>query len=100
MAEAVCAAERSSLFAPAVTHLVIAAGGPGSRLARLSGDVPKALVCVGGKPVLAHQLELAAACGIRDVTIFAGYLGRQIEAFVGDGSHYGLTARICIEHEP
>lgn len=93
-------AELTAQSATVMSHLVIAAGGRGLRLARLSGDVPKALVHVGGKPVLAHQLELAAAAGIRDVTIFAGYLGSQIEAFVGDGSRYGVNARIYVEDEP
>ena len=47
-----------------VTHLTIIAGGTGTRLAGVLGDLPKVLVAVGGKPLLQHQLELAAR--IRD----------------------------------
>jgi len=83
-----------------VNHLAIIAGGKGSRLAPLVGDVPKVLIPIGGKPVLQHQLELAAAVGISEVTIFAGYLGDRIEAFVGDGSRFGLRARTLVENEP
>src|ERR1700731_4447878 len=72
-------------------HLVILAGGKGTRLASVTGDLPKVLVPIGGKPVIQHHLELAAVAGITDVTIFAGYLGSQIERFVGDGSRFGLT---------
>jgi histidinol-phosphate phosphatase family protein len=84
----------------AVDHLVIVAGGKGERLAQLFPGVPKALAAVGGKPVLAHQLELAKACGIGEVTILAGYLSEQISAFVGDGSAFGVRARVFAETEP
>jgi len=83
-----------------VTHLTIIAGGTGTRLAGVLGDLPKALVAVGGKPLLQHQLELAAASGISDVTIFAGYLADRIATFVGDGSRFGLAVRIIAEDQP
>ena len=83
-----------------VTHLTIIAGGKGSRLAGVLGDQPKALVSVGGKTVLQHQLELAAASGISDVTIFAGYLAGRIANLVGDGSQFGLAARVLVEDKP
>ena len=40
--------------------------------------LPKALIPVGGKPVLQHQLELARAAGVESVTVFAGYLADKI----------------------
>jgi D,D-heptose 1,7-bisphosphate phosphatase len=83
-----------------VDHLVIVAGGKGARLASLFGELPKVLVPVGGKPVLQHQLELAAAAGVTDVTILAGHLGGKIRDFVGDGSRFGLKARVLVESEP
>jgi D,D-heptose 1,7-bisphosphate phosphatase len=55
---------------------------------------------VGGKPVLQHQLELAAAMGIEEVTIFSGHLAEKIHDFVGDGSRFGLKVRIFTESEP
>jgi len=85
---------------PKVSHLVIVAGGKGVRLAAQFNDLPKVLVPVGGKPVLQHQLELAAAAGIDTVTIFAGHLAEKIQDFVGDGSRFGLKARILVEKEP
>ena len=89
------------MMAPAaVTHLAIIAGGAGTRLAGVLGNLPKALVTIGAKPLLQHQLELAAASGISDVTIFAGYLADQIASFVGDGSQFGLAARVVAEDQP
>ncbi|MEO8113513.1 MAG: HAD-IIIA family hydrolase [Phenylobacterium sp.] len=84
----------------AVPHLVILAGGQGTRLAGVMGDVPKVLAPVGGKPVLQHQLELAAAAGVEQVTIFAGHLAPHIERFVGDGARFGLGVRVLVEAQP
>jgi D,D-heptose 1,7-bisphosphate phosphatase len=83
-----------------VDHMVIVAGGKGARLAQLFPGLPKTLVPVGGKPVLAHQLELAAGCGIHHVTILAGHLSDSIAAFVGDGSGFAVKVRILVESEP
>lgn len=83
-----------------VRHLAILAGGKGTRLAAVTGDMPKVLAPVAGKPVLQHQLELARAFGIEAVTIFAGHLAEQIEAFVGDGARFGLQVRTVVEAEP
>lgn len=87
-------------MADTVTHMVIVAGGKGTRLAAVTGDIPKVLAPVAGKPVLQHQLELAAACGVKTVTVLAGHLAQQVEAFVGDGSRFGLAANVLVEHEP
>jgi D,D-heptose 1,7-bisphosphate phosphatase len=66
----------------------------------LAADLPKVLLPVGGKPVLQHQLELSAKAGITEVTIFAGHLAENIQAFVGDGSQFGLRVRVSVETEP
>lgn len=83
-----------------IDHLVIVAGGKGTRLAAQFKDLPKILVPVGGKPVLAHQLTLAAKAGIRHVTIFAGHLANKIQEYVGDGSRFDLHVEVLIEKEP
>lgn len=92
---------RTGLAVPAAAdHLVIVAGGRGTRLEELFPGLPKALVPVGGKPVLAHQFELAAKCEIGKVTILAGHLSKKISEFVGDGLSFGVKARILVESEP
>jgi D,D-heptose 1,7-bisphosphate phosphatase len=83
-----------------INHLVIVAGGKGARLAQRFPGLPKALVPISGKPILGHQLELAAVCGIRVVTILAGHLSEKIIEFVGDGGSFGLKARVLVESEP
>ena len=94
-------AKAATASAPvSVNHLAITAGGLGLRLASVIGELPKVLVPVGGKPVLEHQLELAAANGVHEVTIFAGHRSEKIREFVGDGSRFGLKVRLLTEDEP
>jgi D,D-heptose 1,7-bisphosphate phosphatase len=86
-----------------LTHLAILAGGKGARLASVAPDLPKVLVPVGGKPVMAHQLELAAAAGIREVWVFAGHLGKKMLAFLRDtgmGAQFGLHVQLVEEDMP
>ncbi len=79
---------------------IILAGGKGTRLAAIHGDIPKALVPVGGKPVLGHQLELLANHGFDDVRIFAGHLAEQIEDYVSRNAPNGMAVQLEIESEP
>jgi len=74
---------------------VILAGGKGSRLAARTNGLPKPLVAVNGKPLLAYQLELLARHGVKQVKLLCGYGADQIEAFCGDGSAWGLKLN-CI----
>ncbi len=83
-----------------IQQLVILAGGKGTRLGAITESIPKPLVPVGGKPVLQHQLELAASAGLREVRIFAGHLAGKILAFTGDGERFGLSVRVEVESEP
>ena len=60
----------------------------------------KSLIPVGDKPLLQHQLELAARSGIKEITIFAGYLADQIAEFAGNGSRFGIAVRVQVEDRP
>jgi len=84
----------------AVDHTVIVAGGKGTRLAQQFGQMPKALVPIGGKPLLQHQLELVARSGVTQVTILAGHQGDQISRFVGEDGRYGVETQVFVEDEP
>ncbi|MCX6854131.1 MAG: HAD-IIIA family hydrolase [Verrucomicrobia bacterium] len=79
---------------------IILAGGKGTRLASVAGSIPKVLVPVGDRPVLAHQLDLLSAAGYKDVRIFAGHLAEQIEAFVSGNQWPDLKIQIEVESTP
>ena len=58
---------------------MIFAAGLGTRLKPLTDTMPKALVPVGGKPLLHHLLEKLKACGFRDVVINVHHFADMIE---------------------
>lgn len=70
---------------------VIAAGGRGTRLAGLYKKTPKALVKIGGKPLIEHQIELLRKNGIKNIRLLLGYLGDEIKNHVKDGKKFGVN---------
>lgn len=76
---------------------MILAAGFGSRLRPLTDRVPKPLLAVGGKPLIAYPLALARAAGIRDVVINLHHHGAAIRAALGDGAAFGVSIRYSDE---
>jgi glucose-1-phosphate thymidylyltransferase len=60
----------------------------------------KQLLPVANKPVLFYGLEAIAAAGITDVGIVVGDTAPAIEAAVGDGSKFGITATYIRQQAP
>ena len=73
--------------------IAILAGGLATRLRPLTETVPKSLIPVAGSPFIHHQLKYIRGQGIKRIVICTGYLGEQIEAFVGNGERYGLEIK-------
>jgi histidinol-phosphate phosphatase family protein len=79
---------------------VILAGGLGTRLRTVIGDVPKALAEVGGRPVLGHQLDLCRRHDFTNVVLLLGHGAQAVQEYVGDGARFGLSCRSVIEDRP
>lgn len=60
-------------------RVIILAAGQGKRLLPLTADVPKALLDIGGKPLLERQVEAFAGCGIRDFVVITGYASARVD---------------------
>ena len=64
----------------------------------LTETVPKSMLPVcRPRPFIAHQLELLATQDVRDVVVCCGFLGNQIETFIGDGSSFGCRVRYSFD---
>jgi MurNAc alpha-1-phosphate uridylyltransferase len=76
---------------------MLLAAGRGERLRPITDTLPKPLVAVAGKPLIAYHLEALARAEIRSVVINLSWLGEKIRAALGDGSRYGV--RIAYSEE-
>ncbi len=79
---------------------MLLAAGRGERLRPLTDALPKALVPVRGKALIAWHLARLAAAGIRDVVVNVSHLGEKIEAALGDGRRFGVSIRYSREPQP
>lgn len=79
---------------------MILAAGFGKRLRPLTEHTPKPLLEVRGKPLIVYHLEALARAGIKEVVINTAWLGEKLEAYLGDGSQYGLGIAWSREAEP
>jgi len=79
---------------------VIQAGGKGTRLSAVTHDViPKPMVEIAGRPLLAWQIDELKKCGINDFIIIVGHLGQVIEQYFGDGGRVGVNIAYVREKE-
>lgn len=78
--------------------VIILAGGAGTRLGL--ADKPKSMADIDGKPLLLHQIELAARHGFRDIILLTGHLSEVIERYFGDGSDHGVNLEYRREATP
>lgn len=79
---------------------MVLAAGRGERLRPLTDRIPKPLVPVAGKPLIAWHLERLAASGCREVVANVSHLGQQIIDYIGDGARFGLRIAYSQEAEP
>ena len=69
---------------------MILAAGRGERMRPITDTVPKPLVRVRGRALIAWQLAALARAGIREVVINLSWLGEQLRAALGDGRDFGM----------
>ena len=81
-------------------NVAILAGGVGSRLRERSGDLPKPMVSVVGKPVLQHQIELCRRHGFCNIALLVQHRHEKISEYFGDGASLGVSLTYIIEDEP
>jgi NDP-sugar pyrophosphorylase family protein len=79
-------------------QVMLLAAGRGTRLGELGRQTPKVLVEIGGKPLLAHQIEYLAREGAELVVINAHHLSEQIIEFV-ESREWDCQVELAVEPE-
>ncbi len=74
---------------------VILAAGMGSRLNSMTGGGSKALVEIGGRPLLLHTLEALADHGIGPVLVIVGHEAHALQEVIGDRAEVLLNERFA-----
>src|SRR2546428_81250 len=82
-----------------VGTVAILCGGRGTRLQERTYAIPKALVEIGGQPIVWHVIQIYAAHGLRRFVLLTGYLGEMIERFVAETEWPGGIEIECVDTE-
>jgi mannose-1-phosphate guanylyltransferase len=76
---------------------MILAAGKGTRVQPLTYDLPKPMIPILGKPVMAYLVEYLASYGVRDIMVNVSYLHHKIEEYFGDGHQFGVQIGYSFE---
>ena len=69
------------------TAAAILAAGLGTRM---DSELPKALLDLGGRPIIAHVLDAVVAAGIEDIVVVIGHRGELVQQAIGNGVRYAV----------
>ena len=78
---------------------MIFAAGMGTRLKPLTDTMPKALVRVGGEPLLRRVVENLAGAGVDRIVVNVHHFASQITDYLKLNRNFGLDIRISDESE-
>jgi NDP-sugar pyrophosphorylase family protein len=78
---------------------MILAAGVGSRLRPLTDEIPKALLDVGGVPMIERAIRRLKAAGVTEVVVNLFHLGDRIVEFLASQGDFGLRIEFTREAE-
>ena len=78
---------------------MVLAAGLGTRMRPVSETIPKPLVRIAGKPLIAHALEGLERAGVNDIVVNTHHLAAQIETFLAAQRDRPGAPRIHISRE-
>ena len=89
----------SDTMAEWMKEAMIFAAGLGTRLRPLTDNLPKALVPVGGKPMLEHVILRLKAAGFAHIVINVHHFGQKIIDFLEEHKNFGVAVDISDERD-
>lgn len=82
------------------SNVAILAGGFGNRLKSRTGNEPKPMALILGKPVLEHQILLCKKFGFTEIALLVHYGSEVIKDYFNDGSNWGVNISYVEEKDP
>jgi NDP-sugar pyrophosphorylase family protein len=82
-----------------VRQAMIFAAGLGTRLKPLTDTMPKALVQIGGEPLIKHVILRLKEAGFQRIVVNVHHFAQQIIDYLEENDHFGLDIRISDETE-
>jgi len=79
---------------------VILVGGEGTRLRPLTSLIPKPVVALVDRPMMAYMFEWLHGHGVEDVIMSCGFKATKVRDVLGDGREYGIRLRFVEEPDP
>ncbi|MBC7456057.1 MAG: NDP-sugar synthase [Massilia sp.] len=76
---------------------MILAAGKGTRVRPLTYDLPKPMIPLLGKPVMAYLVEHLAKYGVTEIMVNVSYLHDKIEDYFGEGHQFGVRIGYSFE---
>ncbi len=79
---------------------LIQAGGAGTRLKSITGDLPKPMVKICGKPILQWQIESMVSSGIKNFILVVSKKSTAVQDYFGSGEKFGCEIDYIVENTP
>ncbi|HEU5437004.1 MAG TPA: NDP-sugar synthase [Telluria sp.] len=76
---------------------MILAAGKGTRVRPLTYDLPKPMIPLLGKPVMAYLIEHLAKYGVTEIMVNVSHLHEKIEEYFGEGDQFGVQIGYSFE---
>ena len=78
---------------------MIFAAGLGTRLKTITDHMPKAMVSVGGKPLIKHVIDKLENAGTERIVVNVHHFASQITDYLNENNNFNLDIRISDESE-
>jgi mannose-1-phosphate guanylyltransferase len=76
---------------------MILAAGKGTRVRPLTYELPKPMIPLLGKPVMAYLVEHLKKHGVTEIMVNVSYLHEKIEEYFGEGEQFGVQIGYSFE---
>ncbi len=79
---------------PLIRRAVVLAAGKGKRMGQLTADIPKPMLPVHGKPMLARILQRLSEAGLTEFLLIVGHGGESIQKYFAE---WPASLQFCVQ---